>query len=83
MKHQESRWAGLRWYVGLVGVGCMVWAWFLSWTIVLWPLYNLVWLVEWFTWGMVGCAITIFFIPSESKNEKSKERPKSEKVRDG
>lgn len=84
MKHQESRLTGLRWYVGLVGVGCMVWAWFLSWAIVLWPLHNMVWLVEWCTWGMVACAVIVFLLPSESSNGKTRsKRSKNSETSDG
>lgn len=72
MKYQESKLTGLRWYVGVFGVGCTVWAWAISWVIVMASLKNMVWVAEWLTYIAVGCFIMIVLLPSEHKDEKSK-----------
>lgn len=83
MKYQESKLTGLRWYVGILGIGCMVWVWAISWVIVMMSLKNITWVVEWLTYIVVGCSIIVILLPSENKNETKKERSKSEKVGDG
>lgn len=83
MKYQESKLTGLRWYVGVLGIGCTVWAWAISWVIVMMSLKNITWVVEWLTYIVVGCFIIVILLPSENKNETKKERSKSEKVGDG
>ena len=83
MKYQESRLTGLRWYIGVVGIGCTVWAWAIAWVIVMMGLKNMTWVAEWLTWIAVGCFIVVVLLPSECKDEKRKERSKSEKISDG
>lgn len=83
MKYQESRLTGLRWYIGMIGVGCTVWAWAMSWVIVMLSLKNMTWIAEWFTYIFVGCSIVVVLLPSENKDEKRKERSKSTEVGDG
>lgn len=83
MKHQESRLTGLRWYIGMVGVGCTIWAWAISWVIVMWSLKNTMWVAEWLTYIAVGCFVVVVLLPSECKDEKRKERSKNSETSDG
>lgn len=83
MKHQESKYTGLRWHIGILGVVCTVWAWMLSWAMVVMSINIRVWVAEWLTYIAVGCFIIVVLLPSENKDEKRKERSKSEKVGDG
>lgn len=70
MSYQKDRMLSLRWYVGLLGIGLLVWSWFASYIILLLNMKDMTWVVEWLTYGMMACAVVVVLIPSGDRYER-------------